>query len=271
MIIPSKFNVYSQFEDNCIIYNALSKKILFGKELNLQDYIGFREENTTIRKFLLDNYFLVSNNDDEKSLAKLIQLEEITKNDLEVMILPTTGCNLQCVYCYEKFESDYMSNQILQSIKLFFKRQISNYNRIKVEWFGGEPLLNKELVYDLSRYIISICGECRKPYTAGITTNCTLLDLETFNKLLDYHVNTFTITLDGFSDLHDVLKPQKNGKGSFEIILKNLMDIKGSSRNKYFTILIRINVTDMLLSYFDQFLLFLKNNFDDDSRTPSPT
>ena len=54
---------------------------------------------------------------------------------------------------------------------------------MRVEWFGGEPLLCMDVIENLSKHFIDICRKAHKGYTAAITTNGYLLDLETFRKL----------------------------------------------------------------------------------------
>lgn len=267
MFIPSKFNYLYVSNNKTIIYNSLSKILLITDkdDSDVRKYENISAD-TRIRKFLLDHHFLVHSDIDENAVAKLYRMEEVMKNDLQVMILPTSACNFQCVYCYETMKSFHMNKETQNRVKMFFNREVRYHRLVHVEWFGGEPLVQKELVYDLSESIISTCQRYGKPYRASITTNGYLLDIATFQRLLGYHVYTYCITLDGPSAVHDKLRPQKDGKGSFHKIIQNLLDIKNKIISHYFTIVLRINVTKDLLECFEDFLEFLRYHFDDDPR-----
>ncbi|MFR1518592.1 MAG: radical SAM protein [Clostridia bacterium] len=236
---------------------------------NEQELLNLRQESevdSITQKFLLDHHFLSRPETDEAALAQLYRMDAVMKNDLQIMILPTTACNFQCVYCYERMEPCSMSKQTQQRIKQFFKRQVPNYRSVFVEWFGGEPLLMKDMIYDVSESIESICRQSGRRYQASITTNAYLLNVETFQNLLRHHVYTYSITLDGPAFIHDRLRPCRDGQSSFDRIITNLVDIKNKIKARHFTIVIKVNVTRMLLDVFDEFLSYLSDTFEGDSR-----
>lgn len=66
-----------------------------------------------------------------------------SEDELHVMILPTYQCNLRCWYCVQEHRGMRMSDETVRDIKLFLKKKIqdSKIKRVRLSWFGGEPLL----------------------------------------------------------------------------------------------------------------------------------
>ena len=75
------------------------------------------------------------------------QVNNIIMQYLDLLILPTTRCNLRCKYCYvDKEQSRHQSDLSLDDIKTLYGwiktySSILNINKIKIQWFGGEPLM----------------------------------------------------------------------------------------------------------------------------------
>ncbi len=264
MLIESKYN-YKYYSDNkTILYNALSQKILIlDKEYDINNWNNAVLSSET-RRFLVDNHFWVEPEYDENALMDMYRMESIMQDELQLMILPTTICNFKCIYCYENLYPSNMDEITMNNIICFIKREMGDKKRLVVEWFGGEPLVQKEIIYRLSEKILEVCHLSRKQFVASITTNGSLLDVETFQRLLNYHVFTFNVTLDGPAYIHNKLKPYSNGRDSFDTIIGNLLDIKKKFFSKRFAILVRVNVTRVLLPVFEEFLKYLYELFGND-------
>lgn len=267
MFVFSKYNHYYKNDKGVVIFNSISKKILLvNNEKELQEVRSTSPAYAKAQSFLIKNNFLVDSEIDENAVARLSELEGKVSNDLSIMILPTTACNFKCVYCYEQLKPVTMSHEVQRRLKLFLRRSIPSFRSIHIDWFGGEPLLTKDVIYDVSETIENICKQSGRKFIASITTNGLLLDIETFKNLLRHHVYTYAITIDGPRHIHDRLRVCKDGDGSFERIINNLLDIKNKIKEQYFTILIRVNVTKALLEEFDDYLRFMSQMFDQDSR-----
>lgn len=102
-----------------------------------------------------------------------------------------------------------------------------------------------------------------------MTTNGYNLTLDVFEKMLECRVRKYQITLDGIECTHDKQRVQVDGKGSFKRILENLLNIKENINSKTFHIMIRSNITKNILDNIDEFINFLKDNFEDDYRFSS--
>lgn len=136
------------------------------------------------------------------------------------------GCNLSCSYCYAdegKFQkhSRLMDIEVSRkSINRLFKESESN-STVVIGFMGGEPLLNRTLVYDAVEYSNQLAVRKNQKVKFSITTNGTLLsekDVELFTK------NPFTvcISLDGSKKTHNIHRKTHQGKGSYEKTLERI-------------------------------------------------
>lgn len=145
----------------------------------------------------------------------------------------TTGCNLRCRYCcfsecYEYTRphgSDFMSwvvaRKAIDEYYSDFKivKQNNPLRNACVSFYGGEPLLNFELIKEATEYIAKKYPMFQTDY--NITTNATLLDEQIGDFLVEKNFAVL-ISLDGDKETHDRNRVFANGVGSFDIVIKNL-------------------------------------------------
>jgi uncharacterized protein len=164
----------------------------------------------------------------------------LSRKSQQLIILPTERCNFRCTYCYEDFLIGKMKEPIQVSIERYLDRRVPDLTRLSFHWFGGEPLMAKEVVLRLSSYASRVCNEYGVALSGAMTTNASVLDHDLFEELLSYDQRFFQITLDGWRDGHDAVRRLANGRGTFERIWTNLVATKESAGS--FDILIRIHV-----------------------------
>lgn len=269
--VSSGFNNICRDRDEVLIFNSRSKRYVKTKQYNdvIYDILAQPDcyvEHPLFTK-LCDAGVLVSSDIDEEKWLEVNRNNLIYNSQLHICILPTEQCNLRCVYCYEEFQRGKMKEETQEAFIIWLKHNISKYTSVRIDWFGGEPLVAKDVIYSLSEKMIEICHHAKKPYTASITTNGTLLDTDTFRKLLKYHVTSFQVTIDGTRENHNQLKIYKNGKGSYDDILKNIIDIKEKVRSaNTFRFTIRTNVTSEVAKDMVGHLKKLTDIFKDDKR-----
>ncbi|TXR95420.1 radical SAM protein [Bacillus sp. SH7-1] len=184
----------------------------------------------------------------------------------ELILFPTEQCNFRCVYCYEDFKLKRMSPNIVQAIKNFMDNRAPKLNFLSLNWFGGEPLIAKDIVLEISNYANQLSRKYDDlSYSSGITTNGYLLSPSTFKELVEEGVTHYQISLDGPKNIHDLTRIKANGKGTFERIWNNLMSIK-NSEYKNFQILLRIHLTKDNLPHMSDFMGELRDHFVGDPR-----
>jgi len=134
-----------------------------------------------------------------------------------------------------------MSEKTQRAIELFILRRLPALSRLRFSWFGGEPLVAKDVILRLSRFAKQHCDTAGVVFDGGMTTNGYLLNVDLATTLIrDLNHNFFQITLDGFGDAHDVLRRRADGRGTFDVIWTNLKALK--KLDLKFQALIRIHV-----------------------------
>ena len=231
---PSNYNIFSDIlnEDNeRIVFNTFStKKLIISEYLykSLANNYLYEIPNSVINKLLELNLIVHK----DKNEIDLLLDENISESNsdysLYQAIQPSANCQLGCYYCGQKHEknnlSNILSNKIIDRIidKLNSNKSLKS---LSIGWFGGEPLIAiNELEY-ISEKLITYCSANNIDYSAKIATNGVSLNVENFNKLVKNKVDHIEITIDGTKEFHDSHRYYKNGKGSYERIIKNLIAI----------------------------------------------
>ena len=132
-------------------------------------------------------------------------------------------CNLACRYCFAE-EGEYHGRRAIMSYEVgkkaldFLVANSGNRTNLEVDFFGGEPLMNWEVVKQLVAYGRSLEEEHHKKFRFTITTNGVLLNdeiLEFVNKEMGHMV----LSIDGRKEVHDRMRPHRGGQGSYDEIV----------------------------------------------------
>ncbi len=167
---------------------------------------------------LLEAGLLVDDAVDERAVLSRRYLRDMNETGfLALCIAPTMACNLRCVYCYEDHEPVRMTPAVENAIMRFVARRYDRYrfSDLDVQWYGGEPLLEIDLIARLSRRLIGWCEDRDVGYRARIITNATLATPEVAARLAEARVGEAMPTIDGCASCHDARRPTTGGAGSF--------------------------------------------------------
>ncbi len=135
-------------------------------------------------------------------------------------------CNLACTYCYAaggEFGGP-ARNMEWEVAKASVDRLVAEAEpgvRINLAYLGGEPLINRDLVQRTTEYAVDQAHANGLSVGLSITTNGTLLRPEDA-AFFEAHGFAVTISLDGMGEVHDKLRPNRGGRGSFDTILKRV-------------------------------------------------
>lgn len=217
--------------------------------------------------YLYEHSYLVEKDVNEEEIQRR-DIERIKNNDgmLNFIIMPTDDCNFRCPYCYEDHIKRNMTIEYMDKIALFVDKNIDRFRGLKVEWFGGEPLLQLESIYYLTERLIKICNAHKKPFLSGMTTNAYLLTRDVFEKLRKLRFLGYQITLDGLAETHDKQRYLVDGRGSWDVIISNLRAIKNTPCRGFMNITIRTNFSKAMLKSAKEYIDFLYREFGDDRR-----
>ncbi len=146
------------------------------------------------------------------------------------------ACNLNCEYCFAS-QGKYHGERALMSFEVgkraldFLVENSGTRKNLEVDFFGGEPLMNFQVVKDLVKYARSIEKEKNKNFRFTLTTNGVLIDddvIEFANK----EMSNVVLSLDGRKEVHDRYRVDYNGKGSWETILPKFKKLVKARKNK---------------------------------------
>lgn len=132
-------------------------------------------------------------------------------------------CNLACKYCFAE-EGEYHGDRSLMSYEVgkkaldFLIANSGNRVNLEVDFFGGEPLMNFQVVKDLVAYGRSQEKEHNKKFRFTLTTNGMLLNDEVM-EFANKEMANVVLSIDGRREVHDFMRPTRNGKGSYDLII----------------------------------------------------
>lgn len=144
-------------------------------------------------------------------------------------------CNLRCKYCFAS-TGDFGSKRSLLPIETakkaidFLLAHSGERTNLEVDFFGGEPLMNFDVVKQVVGYARSKEKQYHKNFRFTITTNGVLLNDEII-AYLNKEMYNVVLSLDGRPHINDALRPTVNHKGSYEVIVPNYQKLV-QQRNK---------------------------------------
>lgn len=144
-------------------------------------------------------------------------------------------CNLKCEYCFAE-EGEYHGKRALMSkevgraaLEFLVENSGARYN-LEVDFFGGEPLMNFDVVKDLVLYGKKLEETHHKKFRFTMTTNGVLLDDEKLAFINEY-MHNLVLSLDGRKEVNDRVRPLAGGQGSYDHIVPKFQKA-AESRNQ---------------------------------------
>ena len=144
-------------------------------------------------------------------------------------------CNLACKYCFAE-EGEYHGRRALMSFEVgkkaldFLVANSGNRVNLEVDFFGGEPLMNWDVVKQLVAYGRSLEKPNNKKFRFTLTTNGVLLNDEVM-EFVNKEMSNVVLSLDGRKEVNDRMKPFRTGKRSYDLIVPKFQKL-AESRNQ---------------------------------------
>lgn len=169
---------------------------------------------------------------------------------LNLVIAPTMNCNFACTYCYEKnkLNTCQMSEEIQEAVINYIEQYADSIKNLRIEWYGGEPLLATKVIAHLNERILSICLNNKIKCDEEMITNGYLLSREYIEFLNDNRITKIQITLDGTEATHNSRRVHRSGKGTYREIIENLKECKLYYQG---SVTLRVNVDKNNISEID--------------------
>lgn len=144
-------------------------------------------------------------------------------------------CNLACKYCFAE-EGEYKGHRELMSFEVgkraldFLIENSGSRRNLEVDFFGGEPLMNWQVVKDLVAYGREQEKIYNKKFRFTLTTNGVLLN-DDIMEFANKEMANVVLSIDGRKEVNDQMRPSRNGKGSYDLIVPKFEKV-AESRNQ---------------------------------------
>jgi len=207
-------------------------------------------------KTLEEAGILVEDDVDElKKYEYLHNLQKYNKTSLGYTLVMTYACNLRCPYCYEGQNklNKHMDEKTADIVINYIKKSVEDNNtkRLHVGLYGGEPLLNEKMCKKIVEELYDYSKDKGIAYGGSIVTNGTLLNEDNIKWMVNSNVKSAQLTLDGPEDLHDRSRFYRNGRGTYEDILKNVRLAKDLGMSPGFRISVDKNTINRISDLLD--------------------
>ena len=221
---PSIYNHIKTCGDRTYVYNVLTRRLA---RLTPEEALLLQGNVTgDAPPELIAKRFLVPVDTDEAAhYVQLYSTQELflsttDKGYTMYDILPTTGCNARCFYCFEQgVQVKHMTQDTADAVVDFIKKTHAPGEKIELSWFGGEPMLCPGI-------IDRICAAVRAAgieYHSTMITNGSLFTPELVEKAKkDWLLSKVQVTLDGAGEEHERRKAYVALPDSFRITVENI-------------------------------------------------
>lgn len=195
-------------------------------------------------------------------------------NEVKALCLHVShDCNLRCKYCFAD-EGAYhsvretMSFEVAKSAIDFLLENSGNRKVLEVDFFGGEPLMNFDVVKRTVYYAKAEAEKRGKRFLFTTTTNGLLLDDETI-RFFNEEMENVVLSLDGRKEVHDAVRKTVNGKGSFDAVIEKIKKFVRCRGDKHYYV--RGTFTAKNLDFSKDVLFLADEGFDSISVEPVVT
>ncbi len=224
-----------------VVYDAVAVVSELVPELDQPEKLA-DEVKVEVRSRLAGRYPLDDVEEALEDIQELIDLEQLLTRDIykdfvmdfkrrktvvkALCLHIAHDCNLACKYCFAE-EGEYHGRRALMSYEVgkkaldFLIANSGSREHLEVDFFGGEPLMNWDVVKRLVEYGRSKEAEFHKKFRFTLTTNGVLLNDEVM-EFCNREMSNVVLSLDGRPEVNDKMRPFRNGKGSYELILRRM-------------------------------------------------
>jgi len=236
----SRYNFFFEAEDGKYIgYNTMTGGLAVIEDENRDKiheilkepnkYKPANEKEEKLFQALIKGGFLIPEERDEIAILKVRNRRARYKSDeLSLLLEPTLACNFRCIYCFEEDHPPIrMSEEVQEGVFKFVGDKLSGgKKRLHISWFGGEPLLEFNIIRKLSEEFKKICKNEHCDYKAYIVTNGYLMDNNVIRLFKDVlNIKGVQVTIDGPPDIHNKYRPLVGGGKSFDRVFKNMKNL----------------------------------------------
>ncbi|MGN8771782.1 radical SAM protein [Paenibacillus barengoltzii] len=265
MYKQSKFNLYFENGGVTFLYNSHTGVFVTLNKEYQDSFEAIRNKNFKnipdqhIEK-LKEAGFIVDENTNEYQIYEYLTNKSKYSNDyLGLTIATTLQCNFRCPYCYEDHMDSYFDEDKEKNLVDFVFKNLEGKRDLSITWYGGEPLLQLDMINRVSKQLIEKCTEEKINYHFNMVSNGYLLTRNVAEHLVNENkIESVQITLDGGPKTHNMTRILRNGKGTFNKIMDNIKEICDIIK-----VNIRVNVSqDNIKDVHELFPILLENDLN---------
>lgn len=177
--------------------------------------------------------------DERAALFALRRAALAAPDRLLLTIAPTIQCNFRCTYCFEAHRQEVMSPETERHLQRFIAREAQGVRGITTTWFGGEPLLQPDLLERVQRFTNELGAARGLSVSRSIVTNGWFLTRSIIERLQALGAwDMVQVTVDGLPAVHDIRRILRGGQGTWDRVIANCR----TALEMDFPISLRINV-----------------------------
>ena len=224
----SKYNhFFSDGKDDyiCNTFSGGIAKLEPGNKERLENFENYIGELDDFYKQAIKNGYIIKSDVDEKAILDYYRSNMVcSETNSAYEILPTTGCNARCFYCFEEgVNVKTMSVETAKKVAEFIIARSKETKKIIIRWFGGEPLINPEVITYITKELDEKLGKRGVKLIYQITTNGSLITDDTIDLMKNvWHISRMQITLDGKKTEYEKRKAYVNFPNVFERVIENI-------------------------------------------------
>ncbi|NLV75696.1 MAG: thioether cross-link-forming SCIFF peptide maturase [Tissierellia bacterium] len=256
-----------------IVYDILD----YYKTYTLDEIIKLLEDKYD-DKDIMEAYEEISLLENEGILySEGVSIEDIRYNEdniIKALCLHVAhDCNLRCNYCFAS-QGDFKGDRSLMSLEVgkkaleFLVKHSGGRRNLEVDFFGGEPLMNFEIIKKLVMYGKDLEKNYNKHFRFTITTNGVLLDEDNM-KFINEYMDNVVLSLDGRKRINDNMRRTITDEGSYDIILPKFQKMVAKRGDKDYYV--RGTFTSYNLDFSNDVLHFYDKGFKKISIEPVVT
>lgn len=219
-------------DDNYYLYNVITNGIFMIDQQEYDVLVGntsLDEADDDIKKRFIDNFIIVTE-ENKKILEEMYQKVVSNKKSLNassLTLMVSQACNLRCKYCYgdggEYSNKGLMTYKVAKDAVDYFVSS-TDEKKLSICFFGGEPLLNFELIKKIVEYTNEMQD---RQFSYSMTTNATLItpEIEEFIKKYRFYI---TVSMDGTKTTNDANRYYANRKGAYDDINSKTVNLRNN-------------------------------------------
>ncbi|MBR4500353.1 MAG: radical SAM protein [Clostridia bacterium] len=212
-------------ENGVLLCNTLTGELVLLSPEEKEAFDRLPGSPASVLAELMGHRFVVPRDCDEGRAAEQLRALMLKRREAKGIIthyniLPTTYCNARCFYCFESgIRQTHMSQETADKLVAFIAAHHGN-KMVKLSWFGGEPLLGRQMNDRICREL----GRLDIPYVSDMTSNGYLFDDDLVRQAREvWKLERIQVTLDGTREIYNRIKAYVSpGEDPYLRVLRNI-------------------------------------------------